>query len=259
MKPRVCILRTDGTNCDVETAYAFEKCGAHSELVHVNQLRTRDVKLTNFQILVIPGGFSYGDDVHSGKVLAVELITLFREELSAFVARDKLVLGICNGFQVLVRTGLLPDTRIGAVKVTLTSNDSGRFECRWVNLRVEKSPCVFTTGMEDRIVSYQAAHAEGKFYTENAVLRELESRGQVVFRYVDRNGDPTAVYPNNPNGSLNAVAGLCDPTGKIFGLMPHPERYVDHTQHPLWRRQRVQPEPHGRFIFRNAVQYAKSI
>lgn len=259
MKPRVCILRTDGTNCDLETAYAFEKCGARSELVHVNQLRTRDVTLNDFQILVIPGGFSYGDAVYSGKILAVELLTQFREQLSAFVADNKLVLGICNGFQVLVRTGLLPDTRIGEIKVTLTDNESGCFECRWVNLRVEKSPCVFTAGMEDHVVSYQAAHAEGRFYTDDSVFHELEQRGQVVFRYADQNGNPTMAYPYNPNGSPNAVAGLCDPSGRILGLMPHPERYVDFTQHPLWRRQTKKSEPDGLFIFRNAVHYAKNI
>ncbi|MDA8096627.1 MAG: phosphoribosylformylglycinamidine synthase I [Desulforudis sp.] len=258
MKPRVCILRTDGTNCDQEAAYAFEKCGAVTELVHVNQLRDRDVKLQDFQIMVIPGGFSYGDDVHSGKVLAVELISLFREELSDFVSRNKLVLGICNGFQVLVRTGLLPDADPGKIKVTLMDNDSGRFECRWVNMRVQKSPCVFTEGMEGATVSYQAAHGEGKFFAEPDVLKDLEARGLVVLRYVDRFGSETMSYPQNPNGSLNAIAGLCDPSGRIFGLMPHPERYVDHTQHPLWRRKNG-ADPDGLFVFKNAVRYAANI
>jgi phosphoribosylformylglycinamidine synthase len=258
MKPRVCVLCTDGTNCDLETAYAFEKCGARPELVHMNRLRTRDLKLADYQILVIPGGAAYGDGVHSGKIWAVELVALFREEIFAFAAQGKPVLGICNGFQVLVRAGLLPDVHPGEMKVTLTANDCGRFECRWVKTRVEKSPCLFTAGMEGRIVSYQAAHGEGKFFTDDESLRELERRGQVVLRYVDDGGAPTAVYPHNPNGSLNAVAGLCDPSGRIFGLMPHPERYVEYTQHPLWRRRRVPPEPDGLFIFRNAVRYAKN-
>lgn len=255
MKPRVCVLRTDGTNCDQETAYAFEKCGASAELVHVNQLRNRDVRLRDFQIMAIPGGFSYGDDVHSGKVLAVEMVSFFREELSKFVAQHKLLLGICNGFQVLVRTGLLPDADLGKIKVTLMGNDSGRFECRWVDMRVQKSPCILTEGMEDVVVSYQAAHGEGKFYAEPEVLDDLEARGLVVLRYVDRSGNETMSHPQNPNGSLRAIAGLCDPSGRIFGLMPHPERYVDDTQHPLWRRKKG-AEPDGLLVFQNAVRYA---
>lgn len=260
MKPKVCILRTDGTNCDEETAYAFEKVGGRPSLVHVNLLRSGREKLADYQILVIPGGFTYGDDIHSGKILAVELTSFLKEQLENFVDSQKLVLGICNGFQVLVRTGLLPEGKTGNISVTLMSNDSGRFECRWVRMIVEDTHCVFTRGMAGRVVNFQAAHGEGKFYTDRGTLEEIERRGQVVFRYVDSSGNPTTAYPDNPNGSLNAIAGICDRTGRVLGLMPHPERYVELYQHPNWRRNdRDHEEPHGLAIFRNAVRYAAQL
>lgn len=259
MKPRICILRTDGTNCDEETFYAFEKVEGESRLVHINQLRLGEENLVDYQILVIPGGFSYGDDVHSGKVLAVELTSFLEESLREFVGKGKLILGICNGFQVLVSTGLLPSGEIGEIKATLMSNDSGRFECRWVNMVVEDTCCVFTEGMAGRTITLQVAHGEGKFYTYLTVLEEIESRKQVVFRYVGNKGRPTLHYPANPNGSLNAIAGICDPTGRILGLMPHPERYIELLQFPNWRREKNKGEPYGLAIFQNAVRYASQM
>ena len=257
MRPPVCVLRTDGTNCDLETAWAFEKCGGAPRLVHVNELRSGNLKLADFGVLVIPGGFSYGDDVHSGKILAVELISFLREALTEFVARGRPILGICNGFQVLVRTGLLPYARLGEISATLMANDSGRFECRWIRMRVEGAS-IFTRGLTGRIVSYQAAHGEGKFYAPPATLTDLEAAGQVAFRYVDRTGTPTAAYPDNPNGSLHAIAGITDPSGLILGLMPHPERFVEARQHPNWRRG-LEGEPDGLALFRNAVRYAREL
>lgn len=257
MKPQVCILRTDGTNCDTETLYAVEKAGARGRLVHINQLRSGSKNLLDYQLLVIPGGFTYGDDVHSGKILAVELSSFLKDQMLEFVSRGKLILGICNGFQVLVRTGLLPQGKPGDIAVTLINNDSGRFECRWVNMRVEESNCIFTRGMEGSVVSYQAAHGEGKFYTGKNTLEQLETSGQVVFRYCTAAGEPTSSYPANPNGSLNAIAGICDPTGRIMGLMPHPERFIEPYHHPNWRRQPM--EPHGLAIFENAVAYARQM
>lgn len=248
IKPRACVLRTDGTNCDRETAFALETCGARVELVHVNELRANEKRLTDYDLAVIPGGFSYGDDVLSGKILAVELISRLKEQLLSFVARRRPLLGICNGFQVLVRTGLLPYARIGEISATLSGNDAGHFICRWVTLRIEKSPSLFTAGMEGKMLSFQIAHAEGKFLAPQFVLDDLEERGLVVFRYA----------PDNPNGSLAAIAGICDPSGCIMGLMPHPERFVLPTQHPNWRRITVE-EPHGRSIFANAVRYAKEM
>ncbi len=258
MKPAVCVLRTDGTNCDLETFYAFAKAGGDCRMVHVNQLRRGEEKLSSYHILALPGGFSYGDDVHSGKILAVELASFLKEQLNEFVQAGKPVLGICNGFQVLVRTGLLPERDIGDINTTLMNNDSGKFECRWINLLVEESPCIFTRGMAGRLLSIQVAHGEGKFYTSPEVLEKVESSGQVVFRYADGGGKSTTEYPANPNGSLNAIAGICDRTGLVMGLMPHPERFVEKTQHPNWRRG-MNGEPHGLQIFRNAVEYARQM
>jgi phosphoribosylformylglycinamidine synthase len=250
------IMRTDGTNCDVETAYAFEMAGAAPRLVHVNQLRSGEEKLSAYKILALPGGFSYGDDVHSGKVLAVELTSFLRDEIGGFIASGGLVIGICNGFQVLVRTGLLPFGEIGSISATLMVNDSARFECRWVRLRIEESPSVFTRGAAGRTIELQVAHGEGRFYTDAATLAEIERRGLAAFRYVDREGRPTRGYPDNPNGSLNAIAGVTDPEGRIIGLMPHPERNCLPTQHPNWRR-RQGTVADGLFIFENAVARAK--
>jgi len=258
IKPRVCVIRTDGINCDEETFYAFEKAGAECHRVHVNQLRSGKEKLTSYQIFALPGGFSYGDDVHSGKILAVELTSFLKDQLAEFVEAGKLVIGICNGFQVLVRTGLLPDRNLGEIKTTLMANDS-HYECRWVNLLVERSHCVFTRGMEGAIMNVQVAHGEGKFYTDPATLQDIENRGQVVFRYAGTDGKPTVLYPANPNGSSNAIAGICDSTGRIMGLMPHPERYVEKTQHPNWRRMPDNTVPHGIAIFKNAVEYARQM
>ncbi|MCG8403004.1 MAG: phosphoribosylformylglycinamidine synthase I [Firmicutes bacterium] len=256
MKPRICVIRTDGTNCDRETFYAFEKAGGVSEMVHVNQLRRGDKKLAHYQILAIPGGFSHGDDIHSGKILSVELTSFLKEQLSQFVAAGKPVLGICNGFQVLARTGLLPRGELGRISTTLMHNHSGRFECRWVHLRVENSRCIFTRGLADTLVNYQVAHGEGRFYAGEETLAEIETGGQAVFRYADpATGGSTAAYPLNPNGSLNAIAGICDPTGLVLGLMPHPERFVENFHHPNWRRGGFK-EPHGVPLFRNAVEYA---
>lgn len=257
-KPRVCVLRTDGINCDEETFYAFQKAGAASQMVHVNQLRSKEERLADYQILALPGGFSYGDDVHSGKILAVELTSFLKEQLNEFVSAGKLILGICNGFQVLVRTGLLPHRNLGNIEATLTANDSGHFECRWVKLLAEASHCVFTRGLAGTLIDIQVAHGEGKFYAEQPVMEKIEEAGQVVFRYADSGGQPTALYPTNPNGSLNAVAAICDATGRIMGMMPHPERYVEQTQHPNWRRLRPDTVPHGLAIFQNAVDYVKN-
>ncbi|NQS76023.1 MAG: phosphoribosylformylglycinamidine synthase I [Peptococcaceae bacterium] len=256
-KPDVCILRADGINCDEETFHAFESAGAKCTMVHINQLRRGEEKLSRYQILALPGGFSYGDDIHSGKILAVELIYFLKEQLTEFVNNGKLIIGICNGFQVLVRTGLLPYRRLGEIKTTLMDNSSGHFECRWVNLLIESSHCVFTRGMAGRVMSAQVANSGGKFYTSPDILQDIENKGQVVFRYAGNDGHPTLSYPANPNGSINAIAGICDSTGRIMGLMPHPERCVSQTQHPNWRRLDNNISQCCRDIFKNAVEYVR--
>ncbi len=253
-KPKVCVLRSDGANCDEELFYAFEKFGASPSMVHINELRNKSKKLKNFQILALPGGFSYGDDIASGKVLAVELISFLKDEIQTFVDRKGLVLGICNGFQTLVRTGLLPFGNLGKMDATLTQNDSGHFECRWVKIKGEKSKCLFLNHNEP--IDIAVNHGEGKFYAEPSVIKKIEDQKLVIFRYIDQNGKPTQKYPDNPNGSINSIAGICDPTGRILGMMPHPEKFIEITQHPNWRRQKF-TKPHGAFIFENLISYAK--
>lgn len=248
MKPRVCILKTAGTNCDQETVYAFQKAGATVETVLISTLQSEKKLLDNFQILVIPGGFSYGDDIISGKVFALELLCM-HDTIEQFIARnDTLIIGICNGFQVLIRMGLLPCGTIGNMQATLTTNNSAKFECRWVDMVVEQSPCLFTQTMPHKKITLQVAHAEGKFFADNATLKYIEDNNLVVLRYAT----PTT-YPTNPNGSLHGIAGICDPSGKIFGLMPHPERFVEKYQYPNWRSQNNEA-PHGLPIFENAVK-----
>ena len=255
MKPRICILKTDGINCDQETAYAFKKAGGDPSIVSVHALKHDKKLLDNFQIIALPGGFSYGDDVASGKIFAVELLAHLKDQLHEFVSQDKLIMGICNGFQVLTQLGLLPFKTIGTKQATLAHNSSNKFECRWVTIRIEKSPCIFTQGLEDTEVSLQVAHGEGKFFTSLELLNEIEQQGLVPLRYTYQS-TPTQEYPHNPNGSLHAIAGICDTSGKIFGLMPHPERYVETQQHPNWRRS-PDTNPHGLLFFKRAVEYVQ--
>ncbi len=259
MKPKVCVLRSDGTNCDEELFYAFEKFDGEPEYVHVNQLRTKIKRLNAYQILALPGGFSYGDDIASGKVLAVELISFFKNELEEFIAKKGLILGVCNGFQTLVRTGLLPFNNLGRMDATLELNESGHFECRWVKIKIEDSKCLFLNNINSPVGGLDMAvnHGEGKFFALDPTIQKIGNQNLVTFRYIDENGKPTQQYPKNPNGSLNAIAGVCDPSGRILGLMPHPEKFVDITQHPNWRRLSKNTKPHGSIIFENMIRFAK--
>ncbi|MDO8599989.1 MAG: phosphoribosylformylglycinamidine synthase I [bacterium] len=259
LAPRVAVLKTDGINCDEETASAFLIVGARPTTIHVNELRQREQSLKDYQILAIPGGFSYGDDVASGKILALELNSYLADQLNEFTQKQKgLILGVCNGFQVLVRTGLLPFGTMGEMKATLQNNDSGKFECRWIDLKVEKkSACVFLEGMDPK-VSFQVAHGEGKFFANPQELERVEAEKLVVLRYCDVNGNPTQDHPANPNGSLNAIAGITDPSGRILGLMPHPERFITKTQYPNWRRM-PDLKPQGLPIFQSMVNFAKGM
>ena len=256
IKPKICILRSDGTNCDVELAYAFDKAGGNSQFVHVNELRTKKVSLKDFQVLAFPGGFSYGDDIASGKILEVEMVSSLKEELESFREKGGLIIGICNGFQTLIRTGLLPFGSLGKMDATLAPNDSGHFECRWVRLSPDKkSKCPFLQRIED-MGWYSVNHGEGKFFASDEIIKKVEERGLVAFRYVDEKGQSTQKYPQNPNGSINAIAGITDPTGRIFGMMPHPEKFVDLTQYPNWRREKI-IKPHGLSLFENIIKFLK--
>jgi phosphoribosylformylglycinamidine synthase len=259
MKVPVAVIKADGINCDNELAFAFKLAGGAPEIIHINDLRNKRKNLANYKILAIPGGFSYGDDIVSGKILALELTSFLSDEIKKFIDRpDTLVIGICNGFQVLVRTGLLPFRNIGQMDATLANNDSGHFECRWVSLKVDgKTKCLFLKNLAGQIVTYQVAHGEGKFYTDNNLLDLIENEHLVGLRYVNGNGEPTSKYPYNPNGSLNAIAGVTDPTGRILGLMPHPERFVLAEQYPNWHRQKIRPQ--GFPIFENMVKISNQI
>lgn len=221
---RVLVLRAPGINCDEETAFAWEQAGAKAERLHINELiKTPDI-LRAYQILTVPGGFSYGDDIASGKILANQLRHHLGDAVSSFVDQGGLVLGICNGFQVLVRLGLLPGASCDTT-ATLTLNDSGRYEARWVRLRVETDRCAFLERGDE--FSLPVAHAEGKIELDGdkTALTMLTERGHVALRYICPDGKPPA-YPDNPNGSIGDVAGLTDSTGRVLGLMPHPERNI---------------------------------
>ena len=257
---RVLVLRTAGTNCDEETCHAFALAGGAAEGVHVNRLIDRPQLLAEYQILALPGGFSYGDDIAAGKILANQLVHHFRTAVQEFIAADKLVIGICNGFQVLVKAGILPNIDCSASdtpappaqQATITYNDCGKFEDRWVYLQPGAEKCVFIEP-NDRIY-LPIAHGEGKVcFANEDILRTVQTSGQVAFRYIDKTG-AFGEYPVNPNGSTDHIAGLCDPTGRVLGMMPHPERFVHPSHHPQWTRQKPQ-HADGLKIFTNAVNY----
>lgn len=250
--PRALVLRAPGTNCDAETQFALERAGAFAERIHINRLREQPRQLHRYQILVIPGGFSYGDDVGAGKILANQLSVFLGDVLRRFRDAEKIILGICNGFQALLKAGLLvPPDEDGPV-ATLTHNASGQFEDRWVRLRAYPAKCPLLKGYDTLYIP--VAHAEGRFICrENWILKGLEQTGQLVLRYSSPDGGPVS-YPDNPNGSQADVAGMCDTTGRVLGLMPHPERHILPTQHPQWTRLGLAREADGLRLFRNAVQ-----
>jgi phosphoribosylformylglycinamidine synthase I len=250
-QPRILILRTPGTNCDAETAHAFELAGGAAQVLHINRMLDSPRLAAEYQVLCIPGGFSYGDDVAAGRILGNQIRHHFADAMHEFREAGKLILGICNGFQVLIKSGLLDVDDAAGPFASLTWNDSGKFMDRWVGLRNVGQRCVFLQGVSDLVLRITCA--EGKFVTRDAdSLARLEQNGQLVLRYADT-GRMQA--PFNPNGSVADVAGICDLSGRVFGLMPHPESYIDFTQHPQWTRLEERGEGQGLVIFRNAVRY----
>lgn len=271
-RPTALVLTGYGINCDFETQAALNAAGFLAERVHVNDILARKASLSDYSLLAFPGGFSYGDDLGAGKGMANKLVFAklnshsFREELQKFIDEKKLVLGICNGFQMMVKLGIVPALggKYFEQQSTLFANDSGRFEDRWVGLNVnEKSPCIFTRGIET--LELPVRHGEGKFIPASAeVLKALEAENLVAMRYADKDFNITNSYPENPNGSVNAIAGVCDETGRVFGLMPHPEGHVSFYQHPHWARVKnellrkglsVPEKGAGMKIFENAFAY----
>jgi len=253
--PRVLILRAPGANCDLETEFAFQKAGGQPERLHINRLRDAPSLLGNYQVLVIPGGFTYGDDVAAGKILANQLSVFLSDELRRFRDQEKLILGICNGFQAILKAGLLMPPDEDGPLATLAHNTHGRFEDRWIHLKATPGKCVFLKGYSQ--LHLPIAHGEGNFVVRQEwMLKGLDQAGQIVLRYVDADGKP-GPFPINPNGSMGDVAGLCDATGRVMGLMPHPERHILPTQHPQWTRLGLASEGDGMRLFRNAVEYFK--
>lgn len=262
MKPRTLVLRAAGSNCDGETAYAFELAGALSEQVHINRLLAEPGLLDGYQILAIPGGFSYGDDISAGRILANQIVHHLGDAVRGFIESGRPVIGICNGFQVLVKTDLLPGAVSGRTgqTATLAHNDCGRFVDRWVRLGAVKSKCIWTDGLQPPLVELPIAHGEGKFIPgDDSVRRALWENGQVALVYAREDGSPAAArFPDNPNGSVDDIAGICDASGLVFGLMPHPERYVDPLQHPAWTSHRpARKAGHGLQVFVNAVKHVE--
>ncbi|HET8842549.1 MAG TPA: phosphoribosylformylglycinamidine cyclo-ligase [Ktedonobacteraceae bacterium] len=263
--PRALVLRAPGINCDRETARACRQVGFETHLVHINSLLKEPASLLSYHLLVLPGGFSYGDDLGAGTLLGKNLHVHLAGELEQFVAEGRLVLGICNGFQTLVRAGLLP----GSFPSTLTDNASAQFECRWISLAAPAGPCIFTRDITQPI-ELPVAHGEGQFVLNNSnELAQLQASGQAALVYTrnTRQASPSSAastlltqeidYPANPNGSPGNIAGVCNATGNVLGLMPHPERFVNALQHPQRRVANQRGDGDGLLIFQNAYTYVQ--
>ncbi|MEN6508257.1 MAG: phosphoribosylformylglycinamidine synthase subunit PurQ [Smithella sp.] len=268
-KVKAIVLTGNGTNCEMEMAHACKLAGADMvDIVHISELLFGEKKLSGYNFLNLPGGFLDGDDLGSAKAGANRFLhapisgadEMLIEELLKFINAGGLILGVCNGFQLMVKLGLLPalDGNFTKQSTTLTFNDSGRFEDRWVYLKANmQTPCVFTKEID--LVYYPVRHGEGKFVVESAsVLAEMEKKNLVVFRYCNGEGSITMDYPDNPNGSTHAIAGICNETGRLFGLMPHPEAFLHRTNHPRWTRESLPEEGQGLAIFQNAINFIRS-
>jgi phosphoribosylformylglycinamidine synthase subunit PurQ / glutaminase len=261
MKIKALVLLAHGTNRDQDVAEALALCDADPVIVPLNDLRTGKKRWADFQMLVLPGGFSYADALGAGKLLAIDMQSYFTDEIREFVASGKPVIGICNGFQALVKSGILPGDGkdLGGdleESATLTFNACGHFECRWVTLRPVSQKCVWTKGLSD-LVECPIAHGEGNFQVSGpSLLTGLSSLDQIAFTYVFPNGMPAdGEYPANPNGSTLDIAGICNSTGNVLGLMPHPENHIHPFQHPQWRRGVERNS--GLSLFKNGVKYAE--
>jgi len=268
-KVKAIVLTGNGVNCEMEMAHACRLAGAETvDIVYTGEILAGKKKLDDYHFLNLPGGFLDGDDLGSAKAGANRFLygrirqseeRLF-DQLLRFIGEGKLVLGVCNGFQLMVKLGLLPgfDGNYARQEATLTFNDSGRFEDRWVHLRVNPlSPCVFTRGLKR--LYFPVRHGEGKFVPrDGSVLDRLENKGHIVVQYSDETGrDEVMDYPENPNGSIHAIAGICNETGRLFGLMPHPEAFLHYTNHPRWTRETLPEEGMGLALFRNAVDFIR--
>ncbi len=260
---RFCVLRAPGTNCDLETRYSLEYFGAVAEVVHINKFTRGEKSLEDYHALVIPGGFSYGDHIRSGAIMGKILGEKFGKSVAKFAEEGKPVLGICNGFQVLVESGILPgfDCISPQPQAALATNASSHFEDRWIYLKnVNRGKCIFAKRIE--IIHIPVTHGEGRFLLpkkkEKQLLKLLEKNDQIVFRYVTREGRPAkGKYPLNPNGALADIAGICNPEGNVLGMMPHPEKAFHGITHPDWTRSKLRERGDGFAIFENMVRYVE--
>ncbi len=264
-RPKSLVFFGNGINCEHETAHANSLAGFDPELMHIDEFAEDPHRIRKYSFINFPGGFLDGDDLGSAKAQAVkwkyqkmaETGGRLLDELVKFVEDGKIIIGICNGFQLLIKTGLLParGKTYGLQTATLTANDSGRFEDRWTYLKANRfSHCIFTYDMDK--IYLPVRHGEGKCVVDSTEgLSSIATGGNIVLQYADSAGAVTMTYPDNPNGSVDAIAGLCDDTGRIFGLMPHPEAFVYRNQHPRWTREKVEEEGHGLKIFKNACKY----
>jgi phosphoribosylformylglycinamidine synthase I len=268
-KVKAIILTGNGTNCEMEMAHACKMAGADvADIVHISELLYGEKCLDDYSFLNLPGGFLDGDDLGSAKAGVNRFLNarirdsrnMLFDQLIKFINAGKLILGVCNGFQLMIKLGLLPalDGNYVQQSATLTYNDSGRFEDRWVYLKTDtESPCVYTRG--GNILYFPVRHGEGKFIPQNnAIIKQIEKKNLCALRYCGADGIPSTEYPANPNGSVNSIAGICDESGRLFGLMPHPEAYLCRTNHPRWTRGKILPEGQGMLIFRNAVDFIRS-
>lgn len=265
-KTNALVLTGYGINCDEETAFAFERAGASAKIVHINDLIAQPKMLKEFQIFAFPGGFSYGDDTGSGNALANKIRNNLWQDLLEFIDSQKLVIGICNGFQVIANLGLLPgiNKKYGERTIALAHNNTARYECRWVALKNFSKKCVFTKGIKQ--IRLPVAHGEGKFTADKKILKQLNANDQIVFTYTKNSKPANGEFPFNPNGAMLDIAGICDASGRVFGLMPHPERNIFFTQQDDWAMQKellkrkgkaLPEESDGMKIFRNAVGFFK--
>ena len=259
MKPKALVLQAHGSNRDFDVIEALTLAGADATGIPLNELRTHKTLLSDFQLLVLPGGFSYADALGAGKLLALDLASYFADEISAFVESGKPVIGICNGFQALVKSGILPGEKKEETRkndATLTFNAEGHFECRWVNLAPVSQTCIWTKDLEDNITC-PIAHGEGNFQASKLFpLSAFVESDQIALTYTYPDGSPAnGDYPANPNGSLLDIAGICNPQGNVLGLMPHPENHIHPYQHPQWTR--GMKGNNGLALFENGVKYTK--
>lgn len=272
MKPKVLVITGYGINCEEETAKCFNWSGANAEIIHINDVINGNKKIKDYQIMAFPGGFAYGDDTGSGNALANKIKNNLNDDILKFAQEDKLIIGICNGMQMLANLGLIPatDLKYGERQAALMHNLTARLECRWIYVKNNSKKCVWTRDIE--MLHLPIAHGEGNFYTEKSTLEKMQKADQIVFKYVKEDGSPAAnEYPFNPNGAMEDIAGVCDPSGRIFALMPHPERFNSFTNEEGWElkkekliREQATKSPNsiilptkgeGLKVFENAVKY----